>query len=447
MIALANQWIVLAEWLVTFALHSTIALTAAWLLSRALRRHLLAFQETVLRWSLWVALASSFAQVALLQSPWRTDIVLPGSAVATTATEVDVLVAVLDASASPLDLATPGWWSQWSWQASVCVAAAGGALVGLCWLWLAQRRLSGLLATRQPETDSRVLRTAAEVAGRLGLRQSPHVSRSDRIATPIAFGLVRPEICLPRRAGELGDASLCALLAHEVAHLRAADPAWMWGAAWMQALFPWQLLLLVVRRQWARLVELRCDAIAAQAATPTAVARCLLDVAEWLQPHKATPLVALGMAARPSALRERVEAALRGEGLRPASRGASSALGVVFASALSVAAPGVTSEGAVAAAGDVAVVAPLPHEAVTDMALAAAPPAQVARLLSLSAAAEQEHSDLIAEAASVRVQLRAEPPSPELLLLQATVERRLLALAHMRARLQALLERVVPRNR
>ena len=69
------------------------------------------------------------------------------------------------------------------------------------------------------------------------------------------------------------------MLGNELAHLRRADPAWMWLGAWLQALFPWQLLLAASRRQWSRVVELRCDAEAAQHTSATAVARCLIEVA------------------------------------------------------------------------------------------------------------------------------------------------------------------------
>jgi beta-lactamase regulating signal transducer with metallopeptidase domain len=409
----------LAEWLVTFALHSTIALACGWMLSAALGRRCLSLQETVLRWSLWVALLSSFTQAALLRSPWSPGFELPGTSDSAAADAALESFAAVDGVSLQTGVSQPSWWSQWSWQSIVGATAALAATAGLVWLFVVHRRLRRLLAARQPETDARVLSTAAAVAGALGLQQSPHVSRSELIATPIAFGFMRPEICLPRRAAELGDASLRAMLAHEVAHLRAADPAWMWGAAWLQALFPWQLLLIAVRRRWSRLVELRCDAIAANTATPTAVARCLLDVAEWLQPRPDASVVALGMAARPSALRERVEAALRGDSFRPGHRGASWSFGGLFLAALSITAPGVTT----------------------------AEPSTSAANSALLERVRDDHAALLAEATMVRLEVQAQAPTPELAQLQASLTRRLNDLTRLQQRLEALLSRTDSPNR
>lgn len=411
----------LAEWLVTFALHSTIALACGWALSAALGRRCVSLQETVLRWSLWVALLSSFTQAALLRSPWSPGFELPAAGDGAAVDGALESVAAVDGISLLAALSPPSWWSQWSWQSIVCSAAAFAATAGLVWLFVVHRRLRRLLAARHPETDARVLSNAAAAAGALGLQQSPHVSRSDLIATPIAFGFMRPEICLPRRAAELGDASLRAMLAHEVAHLRAADPAWMWGAAWLQALFPWQVLLIPVRRRWSRLVELRCDAIAANTATPTAVARCLLDVAEWLQPRQHANVVALGMAARPSALRERVEAALRGDSFRPGRRDVSWSFGGLFLTALSVVAPGVSVAG-------------------ESTATANANAALLERVC-------EDHAALLAEAAMVRREVAAQAASPELVQLQATLDRRLQDLTRLRHRLEALLSRTDSQNR
>ncbi|MBL8753831.1 MAG: M56 family metallopeptidase [Planctomycetes bacterium] len=433
MIALAAWTIAAADWLVTFAIHSSVALGLAWLASAALRRRAIALQETLLRWSMAAALASTTLQVAMLPGLFSSQIVLPGAHAAAQAAEVYDLFAAFESVPSAAELA-PSEWSRWPWQVLVAVTAAVLAVGGLCWLAVVHSRLRRVLAERQPETDPRVLGVAAEVAMELGLKQSPHLSRSARLATPIAFGLVRPEICLPRRAAELGDASLRAMLAHEVAHLRAQDPAWMWGAAWLQALFPWQPLLVAVRRRWARLVELRCDAIAAGTATPTAVARCLLDVADWLQPRAPQSVVALGMAARPSALRERIEAALRGDPYRPTGRTASWALGAVFFSALSVV-PGVESEPVAAAA--------IGSDAATAVPAPASPSPTMARVAALAVLVQREHEELKAEVAGLRDPAGSATSADPA---WALVEARLRQLDHLRARADALLAAIALRE-
>ena len=59
-----------ADWLCTFALHSTLVLGIALLLGAALRRRAIGFQEGALRLSLWAALVSSSVQYFALGSPW-----------------------------------------------------------------------------------------------------------------------------------------------------------------------------------------------------------------------------------------------------------------------------------------------------------------------------------------------------------------------------------------
>ncbi|MCA8950603.1 MAG: M56 family metallopeptidase [Planctomycetes bacterium] len=337
-----------ADWLVTFAIHSTAILALALLASIALDRRWLAFQERMLRFSLWAGLVSSVLQMAFSTSP--LPLALPTAAPAAASGDAAAVPVELATVADPIALLAaevlpaadagaalpPSFW--------LAVAAGGLALLGALWLMRAHARLRDVLRHRVPETDGRTLAIAAEAAGALGLRQSPHVSRCAGIVTPIAFGCLRPEICLPQRAHSLDDDQLRAMLAHEIAHLRRFDPVWMWLAAGIHALFPWQVLLLAVRRRWGQLVELRCDAIAADQTSPTTVARCLLDVAEWLKPDPAravAPTIALGMAARPSALRRRVETALHRGAAGRLPRGLSLCFGSVSLSALTFVAPGV----------------------------------------------------------------------------------------------------------
>jgi hypothetical protein len=225
------------------------------------------------------------------------------------------------------------------------------------------------------------------------------------------------------------------MLAHEVAHLRGRDPAWMWAAAWLQALFPWQLLLIAVRRRWTRLVELRCDAIASEQVGPTAVARCLLDVAEWLQQPAPSPLLTLGMAQRPSALRERVEAALQGAPVARSSRLLQAACGSLVLGTLTFGAPGVAgtdaADGEDAALAIAASTAPSPMAAVSPVASGS----------SLADLLRAEQATLSAEAEQLRVVLRSRRLSPELRSLQQQLESRLAALQRLQMRLQAVLNR------
>lgn len=426
-------------WLVTFALHSTIALGSAWTISTLLGRRAPALQETLLRWSLWAGLVSATLQCAVLGSPWRPERLWdrPFAVGMHGTPAVDAFyLGVGQEPLAPAPPTAPSAAAAWSTDELVVLVAAVAMLAGLGWLWRVQWRLRHLLSDRRPESCARVLTTAAEVARCAGLQQSPQLSRSEQLRTPIAFGLLRPEICLPARVAELGSDSLRAMLAHEVAHLRGRDPAWMWAAAWLQALFPWQLLLVAVRRRWTRLVELRCDAIAGEQVGPTAVARCLLDVAGWLQQPTASPLLTLGMAQRPSALRERVEAALQGAPAAHSSRLLRAACGSLVLGTLTFGAPGVAGTDAVGGDDEGAMTIAAPIDVSSS-----ATGSPVAAGSSLADQLRAEQASLLAEAEQLRADLRGRRLSPELRLLQQQLESRLVALQRLQARLQAVLSR------
>lgn len=444
----AMQWGPVADWLGTFALHSTCALGGAWLLSAMLRQRALLFQERLLRFSLWAALVSSTVQFAVLGSSlgWSLPVSTPAPAKSLEFAALPPMDLVALDSA-PLAVTTPLAWHlpQFAWTTWFVAVGVTLALFGAFWLVRVHARLRRVLRLRQPETDARVLASASLVAREQGLQHSPRLSRSPQLATPIAFGWLRPEICLPMRVGELGDDSLRAMLAHEIAHLRRGDPAWMWLAAGLQALFPWQLLLLAVRRRWSRLVELRCDAIAAQHSSPTAVARCLLDVADWLRPPGTVPIVAFGMAARPSALRERIEAALQSRPIGPSRRLLSLAFGGLSLTSLTFAAPGVQSVPVSPSFAIEIADKPMDASAAVSAPDVVAAPSPRETLLQAFALLQEEHAELTAEVRQMQAEMRFRRMSPELEQLVSALQRRLLSVERLRSRLQAKLDRNVPK--
>lgn len=414
------------DWLGTYALHSTVALGGALLVGLVLRDRAIAWQEGLLRFVMWAALASSAVQFFVLGGPrW-------GLRGAPDAPQAIAALPALDESAvgsgaTSAATAVPAPSLPWStWTLALALATAACGL--LCW-WLSRRRLARVLAHRCPERCPRVLAAAAAVAGELGLRRLPRLSRCEQLKTPIAFGWWRPEASLPARVDELDGPSLRAMLAHEFAHLRRRDPAVLALVSLLQALFPWQILLPLVRRRWLRLVELRCDAIAADRTSPTAVARCLLEVAGWLQAERPSPGPALGMAARPSSLRDRIEAALQRRTVTPPRRLWSCAFASVSLSALAVAGPGLEPAPAAAASASAIVV----MDDVTD----AAP---VQSVLA-------EHAQLVAEVQQLRADLVGRPTSPELEQLLTALQRRLLAVERLTMRLQRRLEGRDPQAR
>jgi len=442
-----------ADWLLTFALHSSVALSVALLVACAMRQRALPFQELLLRLALLLPLPSSLLQCACQWSP--------------VAFSMPVVVGV--------DLPLPRWhWSEPNhaasgaafptpgapataptspaWNAPVgtdlrpwlTILAASAALLGLLALCRSYARLRTFLADREPEQDLRVLGLAAELAQRAGLRQTPHLSRSVRLSTPVAMGLWRPEICLPLAASQLDTPSLRALLAHELAHLRRADPLWLCLQALSQALFPWQPLWLVWRRRWTMLSELQCDAAAVHSTSPTAVARCLLEVAGWMQAGRQPLLLASGMAARPSTLRLRIEAALAaGEplalprGLQPVAALVSS-LALVFGVPAVVGAPQAETASRPAVAAPAAV-ATAPAAPTAPTATPAWTPARTS--VTEAAAVSAEFAALAAEVASLRRAYAGRRPDPKIERALALLSQRLLVLEQLHARLEAALQR------
>ncbi|MCB9881738.1 MAG: M56 family metallopeptidase [Planctomycetes bacterium] len=191
----------------------------------------------------------------------------------------------------------------------IVAAVACMTVLGVVWAGLQRMRLASWLAARIPIEDRDVTNRVVLLATRLGLDTSLRVSARHGLDTPIAFGVLRPEICLPpdaltRLSHDQGDA----VLAHELAHITCRDPLWFGLSAFAVQCFPWQPLLRVVKKRLETLAEYRCDGIAAEVTSRESVASGLVEVASWLVRRPRFGLA--GMAARRSALRTRVERVL-----------------------------------------------------------------------------------------------------------------------------------------
>lgn len=196
-------------------------------------------------------------------------------------------------TASGSDCWGPGLTSVWLLGAAILLAR-------MAWSrWRLQRFRRRLVRVEQAGVRQRVDR----LAGRLGVRRRVEVLASPRLAAPIAFGFWRPVIVLP--AGFAEDFDACqqdAMLAHELAHLAAADPLWQLLADLAAVLFWWHPLVW-----WARRRERAAGELAA-------------DEASLLVPHGADTLAAcLVMLARRLESRPRLAwLAMAGPGLRSA---------------------------------------------------------------------------------------------------------------------------------
>ncbi len=84
--------------------------------------------------------------------------------------------------------------------------------------------------TRDGGDRYRVLVT--ELCRRMGIRRPIRLLESDHLSTPVVLGAIRPAIILPATfPTDFGIRQQHAILAHELAHVAAADGAWQFAAA------------------------------------------------------------------------------------------------------------------------------------------------------------------------------------------------------------------------
>jgi HEAT repeat protein/beta-lactamase regulating signal transducer with metallopeptidase domain len=208
--------------------------------------------------------------------------------------------------------------------------------------------LVGRIGDRQAVLDGRLLGELDRLTRDAKLRRRPRLTSTSRISSPIALGLA--EICVPETAlTELDLEQQRSMLAHELAHLARRDPLWLVFASVVERVFWFQPMNRLARRGIATAAEYLCDEWAVRrTGSGVALARCLAQVAEWIQ---ASPLgvPVTGMAEERSLLVARVERLLAGRDSSSRSRRALGiAAGVVVAATIIVV-PGVSGRAARAA--------------------------------------------------------------------------------------------------
>ena len=357
----------LLAWLLTYAVHSTVLLTLAWVLTRWLRWSPSA-SDLLWKSALVGGIVTASLQLRFDVRPWGTVSLRGDSAAmiasvdATRGRTADPTATIpREASASPVtgddrsaaDDVAPG-------SAAASTSAAGAlpaphTLAVIAWaavalalaLTYAARRLIlvGRIGDRRAVADGRLLDMLERLARDAGLRRTPSLTTTVRISSPIALGV--REICVPETAlTELDLEQQRSLLAHELAHLVRRDPLWLAFASLVERVLWFQPLNRLARRRIAISAEFLCDEWAVRrTGSGVALARCLAQVAEWIQ---ASPLgvPVAGMAEERSLLVSRVEKLL--DGTKPAARSrrmlALASAGVLLATI--VLAPSVTGRAA-----------------------------------------------------------------------------------------------------
>ncbi len=282
---------VLLEWLLTYAIHSTL-LTGGLLLltSTSFGREALGRNGSWLwRFALVGALVTASLQSIRSTAPLSGTLRLDGDTPARTTVHVEVnrdRNAVL-----PGYVVSPARVGKTVVKSSINVTPVWPLIVLGTWFVVAAALLSRFLVARARFLHTIGPRTSADhtLAGNAlrHLMREGRITRevrltlSDRLTSPVALG--SDEICLPSRAmSELGPVRIESILAHELAHLVRRDPSWLTVSRVIEALFFFQPLNIFARRRMQESAEFASDAWASvRVARPLDLAHCLARVAEW----------------------------------------------------------------------------------------------------------------------------------------------------------------------
>jgi HEAT repeat protein/beta-lactamase regulating signal transducer with metallopeptidase domain len=350
-------------WLLTYLIHSTALLVLAWGITRA---RIWPPGATDLFWkaALLGGLVSASVQLALELRP-AGSVSIASSALATMPTPsahstpigqaarsgAGGMVMIEAASpAAPLTVPAPAKSADPLPVRGIAVTLWALVALALALTYAARRLiLVGRIGDRTAVLDGRLIAELEQLTHDAGLRRRPRLTSTTRISSPIALGAA--EICLPESAlTELDLEQQRSMLAHELAHLARRDPVWLAFASLVERVMWFQPLNRLARRGIATSAEFLCDEWAVRrTGSGVALARCLAQVAEWIQ---AAPLgvPVAGMAEERSLLVSRVEKLLAGRGFdsRPGRVLTVAAVAVVVATIAMV--PGVTGRSAQAAA-------------------------------------------------------------------------------------------------
>jgi Zn-dependent protease with chaperone function len=313
---------VVLEWLITYAIHSTLLIGALLLLtSTSFGRQALGKNGSWLwRFALVGALVTASLQSIRSTAPLSGTLRLDGDTPARTMVRIEREHRERTA-ATPSYVGSPVRDGKTVVRSSIKVTPVWPLIVLGAWFVVAAALLSRFLVSRARFLRTIGPRTSADhtLAGnalrhlmREGrITREVHLTISDRLTSPVALG--SDEICLPSRAmSELGPVRIESILAHELAHLVRRDPSWLTLSRVIEALFFFQPLNIFARQRMQESAEFASDAWAsARVARPLDLAHCLARVAEWTIAAPRMPVPAMaegqGLGHRGGVLVRRVE--------------------------------------------------------------------------------------------------------------------------------------------
>ncbi len=312
-----GEW--LQSWLLTYVLHSTLLLGAVWLVARRLP---VAVQDTLWRTALVGGVLTATLQVAIGLEAFGGRMALPDpEVVVVPPVETTVEVAVDEPAPAAMPVQPPApvapqvtrTWSAYV-PGIVGMLWGLGALIALVRFARARRTLRVRMAERSAISGGPLRAMLDRLTAGAGFARYVRLTHARGLASPVALGFVRREICLPRRAIDgLAPAHQEAMLAHELAHHLRADPLWLSLGRWIEAVFFFQPLNALANRRLRETAEILCDEWAVGATgRRRELAECLTVVAEWVIMARSLPLPA--MAQRGATLERRVRRLLDEDG-------------------------------------------------------------------------------------------------------------------------------------
>jgi hypothetical protein len=167
-------------------------------------------------------------------------------------------------------------WHRW-WPGVVWL---GGVLVLMGLGTIRRVLLLGFRRRCRAATETSLLTQIEILRRKLGIKHRVHVITSSRLVSPIAFGALRPTICLPANFTEVFSVpEQEAVLLHELAHVAARDSIWLCAADAVVAFFWWHPLVWWAQRQLRNTAEGAADESSALLADgPKILARCLVTL-------------------------------------------------------------------------------------------------------------------------------------------------------------------------
>lgn len=305
-----------AEWLMTYAIHSTLLIGGTWFFLASPPGRRLSSAATAWLWRFALLGGMASATVQVLRSPdplagtLRVGSAAPSRAMVRVELGRTVALEEAAAGARPTGIRTgtltwqglpPGALHttvsyQPRWIPLGLATWLAGALLLLALFLHARRRFFRSLADRRSGEFTLAGNALRAVVDQARVTRSIRLTMSDSLTSPVALG--SDEICIPRRVlAELDPIRMESILAHELAHLERRDPFWLTTARVVEAVFFFQPLNRLARARLQESAEFASDGWAAGVISrPLDLAHCLARVAEWTV--GSTRLLAPAMAER-----------------------------------------------------------------------------------------------------------------------------------------------------